>query len=62
MREIAVGIDRMSLEDLVAIARKGAKIRLTRESEERLISTRKLVEQWVAQGRIIYGVTTGSVR
>ncbi len=59
MREILVGIDGMSLEDLVAIARKGAKVRLPRESEERLINTRKLVEQWVEQGRIIYGVTTG---
>jgi histidine ammonia-lyase len=59
MREILVGIDEMSLEDLVAIARKGARVRLARESEEKLISTRKLVEQWVKQGRIIYGVTTG---
>ncbi|MBW2311133.1 MAG: histidine ammonia-lyase [Deltaproteobacteria bacterium] len=59
MREILIGIDQMRLEDLVAIARKGARVRLARESEERLINTRKLVEQWVEQERIIYGVTTG---
>jgi histidine ammonia-lyase len=59
MREILLGIEEMSLEDLVAIARKGAKVRLTRESEERLISARKLVEQWVKKERVIYGITTG---
>jgi histidine ammonia-lyase len=59
MREILIGIEEMSLEDLVAIARKGARVRLARESEERLMSARKLIEQWVEQGRVIYGVTTG---
>jgi len=59
MSEITLGIDGMSLEDLAAIARKGARIRLARESEERLRSTRRLVEQWVEQGRTVYGVTTG---
>jgi histidine ammonia-lyase len=58
-REIIVGIDEMSLADLVAIAREGARIRLARESEERLKSTRRLIEQWVEQGQLIYGVTTG---
>ena len=59
MKEIIIGIDQMSLEDLVAIARKGARIRLAKESEKALLSTRKLVEKWVEQERIIYGVTTG---
>jgi histidine ammonia-lyase len=59
MSEITLGIDGMSLEDLVDIARKGAKVRLAPESEKRLTSTRRLVEQWVEQGRTVYGVTTG---
>jgi len=59
MKEITLGIDEMSLEDLAAIARGGARIRLARESEERLRSTRRLVERWVEQGRTVYGVTTG---
>ncbi len=59
MKEILLGMDGMSLEDLVAIAREGAKVRLTRESEERLLNARKLIEKWVQEERAIYGVTTG---
>ncbi|MGA2401282.1 MAG: histidine ammonia-lyase [Syntrophobacteraceae bacterium] len=59
MRQIVLGVDGMSLEDLAAIARQGARISLTRESEERIIKCRGLVEKWVQEGRVIYGVTTG---
>jgi histidine ammonia-lyase len=59
MREITLGVDGMSLEDLVAIARRGALIRLSEEAEERMVKSRSLVEKWLREGRIIYGVTTG---
>ena len=59
MKEILLGIDGMSLENLVAIAREGAKVRLTRESEERLLNARNLIEKWVQRERVIYGITTG---
>ena len=59
MKEIVLGIDGMTLDDLAAIAREGAQVRLEKESEERIVKARRLVEQWVHQGRTIYGVTTG---
>jgi histidine ammonia-lyase len=59
MKEIVAGVDGMTLEELVAIARKGAKIRLAGESEERILESRGLVERWLQEGRVIYGVTTG---
>ena len=59
MKEILLGMDGMSLKDLMAIAREGARVRLTRESEERLLNARKLIEKWVHEERTIYGVTTG---
>jgi histidine ammonia-lyase len=59
MKEIVLGIDGMSLEDLVAVAREAARVRLAKESEERIVKARKLIEQWVQKGRTIYGVTTG---
>jgi len=59
MEEILLGIDGMSLENLVAIAREGAKVQLTRESEERLLNARNLIEKWVQEERVIYGITTG---
>jgi histidine ammonia-lyase len=57
--EVLLGIDGMTLEDLIAIARRGACVRLKQESEERIRKARELVEKWVHEGRIIYGITTG---
>lgn len=59
MREIVLGVDGMTLDDLTAIAREGARVQLSTESEKLIRASRKLVEQWVQEGRIVYGVTTG---
>jgi len=59
MREIMLGVDQMTLEDLVAIAREGARVRLSGESEALIRASRKLVERWVQEGRVVYGITTG---
>jgi len=59
MKEILLGMDGMSLEDLVAIAREGSTVRLTKESKGRIINARKMIEKWVKEERVIYGVTTG---
>jgi len=59
MSKILLGVDGMSLDDLVAIAREGYTVRLTEESKDRIINARKMVEKWVEEERIIYGVTTG---
>jgi histidine ammonia-lyase len=59
MREIMLGVEEMTVEHLVAIAREGARVRLSERSEELIRASRKLVEQWVQEGRIVYGITTG---
>ena len=59
MEEIVLGIDGMTLEDLVAIARGGAKVRLAGASEQRIREARELVDKCVEEERIIYGITTG---
>lgn len=59
MKEIFLGTDGMTLEDLVAVAREGARVRLTEEAVERIGRARKLIERWLSEGRVIYGVTTG---
>jgi histidine ammonia-lyase len=59
MKEILLGMDGMSLEDLVAIAREGSTVRLTKESKDRIINARKMIEKWVTEEKAIYGVTTG---
>jgi histidine ammonia-lyase len=59
MKEILIDFDGMTLDDLAAIARGGAGVRLTAESKARISDSRALVEKWLQEGRIIYGVTTG---
>jgi histidine ammonia-lyase len=59
MREIILGADLMTLEDLVVIARKGAKVRVAEEARKKILDARELVENWVREGRVVYGMTTG---
>ena len=59
MKPIMIGIDKMTLEDLVSIARHGAKVQLTKASVQRINEARQLIEQWVKEEKSIYGITTG---
>jgi histidine ammonia-lyase len=59
MKQIVLGVDGMSLEDLAAIAMQGARVRLAKKSEQRIVKSRALVDKWLREGRVIYGVTTG---
>lgn len=59
MREILLDADGMTLEELVLIARKGADVRIAEEARKRILAARELVEKWVREGRVVYGVTTG---
>jgi histidine ammonia-lyase len=47
------------LEELVHIARNGGQIAIAEASRARIHKARTLVDQWVADGKRIYGVTTG---
>ena len=57
--KITLGVAGMTLEDLVQIARKNTGVELAEESKRRIVSARRLVNQWVQEGKIIYGITTG---
>jgi len=59
MEAIPLGLDGMTLQDLVAIARCGANVTLTKNSDDRIVQTRRLIDDWLRDGKIIYGVTTG---
>jgi len=49
----------LTLEDVIAVARHGAKVEFSEEYRERVNRSRALVEKWVDENRIMYGVTTG---
>jgi len=59
MKTVFLDLDGLTIEDLAAAAREGATLRLGPAAERRIADGRALVEQWVAEERRIYGVTTG---
>ena len=58
-RKIVLDGSHLAIADLVGVARHGAAVALSRAARTRIGRARDLVEQWVAEGRVIYGVTTG---
>ena len=59
MNTIELGLDRLTVENLVQIARGRAPVRLADQAFVRLGESRALVEKWVSENRPVYGVTTG---
>ncbi|WP_263364185.1 aromatic amino acid ammonia-lyase [Geobacillus zalihae] len=43
----------------MAVVRYGAQVEFSDEYCRRVQKSRKLLEQWIQQGRIMYGVNTG---
>lgn len=43
----------------MAVARFGAQIEFSQDYTQRVNHSRALVERWVEEGRVMYGVTTG---
>ncbi len=59
MQKILFDMDGLTINDLAAIARDGTKVGLTKDSKKRINDTRKLIDQWANEEKIIYGITTG---
>jgi len=49
----------MRIEQLVAVARYGAKVEFSKAYCERVNRSRNLVDKWTGEGRVMYGVNTG---
>src|SRR5665648_1240716 len=49
----------LSLEQVVAVARYGAKADLHPAAKEKVLSSREYVDQLIAQNQTVYGITTG---
>jgi len=57
-RVILTGAD-LTVEDVEAVARRGAEAVLDPEARTRMERSRAVVERLVAEGAVVYGVTTG---
>jgi len=56
---IRLGEQRLTLDDVVEVARGEVRIEMSRDALERVRASRRQVERAVADGRTIYGITTG---
>ncbi len=59
IKEIEIDGHHLNIEQLVAVARFGAKVRVSGEAIARMERSREMVEQIIDEGRVAYGVSTG---
>jgi histidine ammonia-lyase len=58
IKKVTLG-DRMTLEEFIAVARFGAIVEFSDDYRQRVEGSRQLVENWIEEGRVMYGVNTG---
>lgn len=59
MHTITLGADRLTIEDMVAVSRAFMPVALSESAIPAVNRSRELVEKWLSEGRVIYGITTG---
>ncbi|WP_099191516.1 histidine ammonia-lyase [Tepidibacter mesophilus] len=59
MNKIYIDGKSLTIEDVINVARNGYKVELTKESEEKVIKARNIVDKFVDEEKIVYGITTG---
>jgi histidine ammonia-lyase len=59
MTEIELGGNTLPIPSLVSVCRDRAPVRLAEDARGPIARSRQLIERWVEEGRVIYGVTTG---
>lgn len=59
MENILILGEKVCLEDLMNVARYGYKVEFDEKYRKRVQDSRDLVERWVEEEKVIYGVTTG---
>ena len=59
MSTIFLDKDRITTDDLVSVARHNAIAECSTEGEARVEKTSALIRRWIAEEKVIYGITTG---
>jgi histidine ammonia-lyase len=59
METILLGTKHLTIEELVAISRKRQRVDLDDDALHRIQKARQLVDRWVEEEKVIYGITTG---
>ena len=59
MKSVYLDGNSLSLQDLAGISRNNWRVELSEDAKERIINSRKLVDKFVEEEKVIYGITTG---
>ncbi len=59
MTVVQINGNDLTLDQIVMVARKGCKVELTKQAEERVLKSREIVDEIVDNNKVIYGITTG---
>lgn len=59
MQKVVIDGNSLTLEQFVEVCRKNVEVELSDEAKENVIKSRKVVDDFVDQGKIVYGITTG---
>ena len=59
MEKIMIGEGKLTMEELVAVARKGCPVEISEAAIAKIAKSRETVERCVSEGRVVYGITTG---
>ncbi|MGQ9565840.1 MAG: histidine ammonia-lyase [Candidatus Bathyarchaeales archaeon] len=59
MENLLIDGERLTIEDVVTVARKNALVTLSKQAARNVQKSRKTLEEFVKKKKIIYGVTTG---
>ena len=59
MSNIVITGKDLTLEQIALICRENVKIELAEEAKQNIIESRKVVDDLVAEEKVVYGITTG---
>ncbi|MGF7122428.1 HAL/PAL/TAL family ammonia-lyase [Rhodococcus sp. BE178] len=57
--EVTLGDQPITVDEFIAVARFGARVEFSPSYVDRVRNSRKLIERFLSENRLIYGVTTG---
>ncbi len=59
MEALQLDKDKIAIEELVAVARGSIPVAISKKGEDRVARTSQLIERWIREKKVIYGITTG---
>lgn len=59
MKTVFIDGNSLTLDDFIKVARFGYEVKLTDEAIERVKKSRELVDKFVDENKVVYGITTG---